>query len=398
MNLIKLRKNAEKKTVRGYPWIWANEIDQVSPSLTPGSIADVFDSENKFLGKGYYNPSSSITVRFLTRRDEPINLAFIKRTIDKAWYQRKLIYPLENCLRVFFSEADGIPGLVIDKYEDAVVFQLSTLGADKMRDLILESVIEIFNPSFVVERSDSPIRLKEGLEQFKGCVYGKIDRKKPVRINGVLFSVDLLEAQKTGFFLDQRENYTLLSGFSNSKRVLDAFCNNGAFGIHAAFYGAKEVVFLDCSKKSLETAEENFSLGSFSASAYFVKADAVSYLKKMEKTGEKFDVIILDPPAFIKDRKKIKQGVKGYKEINMRAMDMLSDEGFLVSCSCSQHLDVSSFISMLKSASADRRTSFDLLSLTFQPKDHPALLPMEDFWYLKCAVLRKTAFNNRIFP
>lgn len=156
MNLIKLRKNAEKKTVRGYPWIWANEIDQVSPSLTPGSIADVFDSENKFLGKGYYNPSSSITVRFLTRRDEPINLAFIKRTIDKAWYQRKLIYPLENCLRVFFSEADGIPGLVIDKYEDAVVFQLSTLGADKMRDLILESVIEIFNPSFVVERSDSP--------------------------------------------------------------------------------------------------------------------------------------------------------------------------------------------------------------------------------------------------
>ncbi|MBN1619842.1 class I SAM-dependent rRNA methyltransferase [candidate division WOR-3 bacterium] len=395
---IKIKYKAQKKIICGYPWVWDNEVESISGSPEPGSVVTILDSNGIFLGKGFYNPASSIRVRIVTEFDEPIDFSFVKKRISSAWTRRKIMFPEEKCLRAFFSESDGIPGLVIDVYDGAVVIQLTALGAQILKPDIIKSIDEIFNPSFIVERSDSPVRLKEGLEPFKGLISGVFESGKIVKINGVCFSLDLLNSQKTGFFLDQRENYTLLSGISKGKKVLDAFCNIGAFGIHAALYGADKVVFLDCSKKALDSAEKNYRLNSLGSSAEFVKADAVSFLKKMQGRGEKFDVIILDPPAFVKDRKKLKQGIKGYKEINMRAMDMLNENGFLISCSCSQHLEIYSFLNMLKSAAADRRVEFSLLSLAFQPKDHPSILPMEDFPYLKCVLLEKKGFNNRIFP
>ncbi len=398
MAWVKLKNKAEKKVIRGYPWVWDNEIQSTSNAPAPGSVVSVLDSNDYFLGKGFYNPASSIRVRIITESDEPIDFDFVKKRISSAWTRRKTMFPGETCLRAFFSESDGIPGLVIDYYDGAAVIQLTALSAEILKRDIIKSVDEIFKPSFIVERSDSPIRLKEGLEPFKGLISGVFEFEKKVKINGVCFSLNLLDSQKTGFFLDQRENYTLLSGIAKGKKVLDAFCNIGAFGIHAALYGAEKVIFLDCSKKALDSAEKNYFLNSLGSSAEFVKADAVSFLKKMQEQGEKFDVIILDPPAFVKNRKKLKQGIKGYKEINMRAMDMLNENGFLISCSCSQHLEVYSFLNMLKTAAADRRLEFSLLSLTFQPKDHPSILPMEDFPYLKCALLEKKGFNNRIFP
>jgi len=388
MKTLELLPKKELRIIKGDPWAWKADIKTPLQNFEPGEIVRVIDSKGRFVGVGYINPESLITVRLLTYEDREIDYQFFEEKIREALKLRKELYPEEETFRLVFSEGDFLPGLVVDKFENLVVFQITTLGMEIRKDWIVKALDNILNPEIIVERSDSPVRKKEGLEPVKGIVKGKIEKDIVIRINGLNFAINPLEGQKTGFFLDQRENYLLLKNISKGRRVLDAFCNNGAFGIHAFKFGAREVVFLDASERALELVRKNLVINDIKDSYSFIKGDALKLLKEIERKGEKFDMIILDPPAFIKDRSKLKEGMRGYKEINLRAMKMLRDGGFLLSCSCSHFLSKENFLKVLEESAFDSGKIIKILDFRSQPKDHPYLICLPESNYLKCALLQ----------
>lgn len=388
MKTIELIPKKELKIIKGSPWIWKSDIKTSLEGFQAGEIVKVVDSRGRFVGVGLLNPESLITVRLMGYNEQEIGYEFFEERIRDALRLRSELYPEEESFRVVFSEADFLPGLVIDKFENLVVFQVTTIGMELKKEWIIKAIEKVIEPEIIVERSDSPVRKKEGLGLAKGLIKGRIEGEKIIKINGLNFVIDPLEGQKTGFFLDQRENYLLLKGISERKRVLDAFCNNGAFGIHAFKFGAREVVFLDASEKALELVSKNLSLNRISENYTLVKGDALKVLKEMEKSGEKFDLIVLDPPAFIKDRKKLKEGMRGYKEINLRGMKMLESEGFLLTCSCSHFLSKEDFLKVLEESAFDSKKIIKVFDFRSQPKDHPSLLGHPESNYLKCALLQ----------
>jgi len=388
MKTLELLPKKELRIIKGDPWAWKADIKTPLQNFEPGEIVRVIDSKGRFVGVGYINPESLITVRLLTYEDREIDYQFFEEKIREALKLRKELYPEEETFRLVFSEGDFLPGLVVDKFENLVVFQITTLGMEIRKDWIVKALENILNPEIIVERSDSPVRKKEGLEPVKGIVKGKIEKDIVIRINGLNFAINPLEGQKTGFFLDQRENYLLLKNISKGRRVLDAFCNNGAFGIHAFKFGAREVVFLDASERALELVRKNLVINDIKDSYSFIKGDALKLLKEIERKGEKFDMIILDPPAFIKDRSKLKEGMRGYKEINLRAMKMLRDGGFLLTCSCSHFLSKENFLKVLEESAFDSGKIIKILDFRSQPKDHPYLICLPESNYLKCALLQ----------
>lgn len=388
MKAIELLPKKELRIIKGNPWVWESDIKTPLEDFKPGETVNVIDSTGRFVGVGYINPRSVITVRLLTYEDREIDYQFFEDKIGKALKLRKELYPEEESFRLIFSEGDFLPGLVVDKFENLVVFQITTIGMEIRKNWIVKALEKVLNPEIIVERSDSPVRKKEGLEPAKGFVKGKPEGEIIVKINGLKFAINPLEGQKTGFFLDQRENYLLLKDISKGKRVLDAFCNNGAFGIHAFKFGAKEVIFSDSSEKALELVVRNLGLNQISENYALVKGDALKLLKEMEKKGERFDLIILDPPAFIKSRSKIKEGMRGYKEINLRAMKMLHDGGFLITCSCSHFLSKENFLKVLEESAFDSGKILKILDFRSQPKDHPYLLSLPESNYLKCALIQ----------
>ncbi len=392
---IELLPKKELRIIKGDPWAWRADIKTSLEGFDPGDIVRVIDSKGRFVGVGYINPESLITVRLLTYEDREINYEFFEEKIESALKLRRELYPGEESFRLVFSEGDFLPGLVVDKFENIVVLQITTFGMELRKDWIVKAIEKVLNPDVIVERSDSPVRKKEGLEPLKGILKGKIDGETIIKINGLNFVINPLEGQKTGFFLDQRENYLLLMDISRGKRVLDAFCNNGAFGIHSFKFGAEEVVFLDASEKALELVNKNLKLNGISGNYTFLRADALKFLKVMERNGEKFDLIILDPPAFIKDRSKLKEGMRGYKEINLRAMKMLRDGGFLLTCSCSHLLSRENFLKVLEESAFDSGRIVKVLDFRTQPKDHPYLLCLPESNYLKCALLQVLQRRNQ---
>ncbi len=388
MKIIELLPKKESRIVKGCPWIWKGEIKTPLNKLKPAEIVKVYDSKGRFLGIGYANPHSLITIRLLSYQDVEITQEFIQEKVEKAFRLRKALYPDEECFRVVFSESDFLPGLIVDKFCKMVVFQITTAGMEAMREWVLKALENALSPEIIVERSDSPIRRKERLEPVKRIVKGEVRDGISVKINDINFLIHPLEGQKTGFFLDQRENYLLLKGISSGKRILDAFCNNGAFGLHALRFGAREVVFLDSSEKALHFTRKNLALNSIMDNYSIMEADALKELKKMEQRSERFDLIILDPPAFIKDRKKLKEGMKGYKEINLRAMKMLNNNGFLITSSCSHLLSKENFIKILEESAFDSRRIIKIIEFRTQPRDHPFLLGLPESNYLKCALIQ----------
>lgn len=388
MKTIELIPKKELRIIKGNPWVWKTDIKTSLEGFQPGEIVKVVDSKGRFVGIGLINPESLITVRLMSFREREIDYEFFEEKIRDALMLRKELYPGEESFRVVFSEADFLPGLVIDKFEKLVVFQVTTVGMELKKEWIVEAIEKVLEPEIIVERSDSPVRKKEGLEPKKGLIKGNIEGEIIIKINGLNFAINPLEGQKTGFFLDQRENYLLLKEISKGKRVLDAFCNNGAFGIHAFRFGAKEVVFLDASEKALELVSKNLSLNGISENYTLLRGDALKVLKEMEKNGERFDLIILDPPAFIKDRKKLKEGMRGYKEINLRGMKMLLSGGFLLTCSCSHFLSKEDFLKVLEESAFDSKKIIKIMEFRSQPKDHPFLLGHPESNYLKCALLQ----------
>jgi len=392
MAKVILKKKEHIDVVRGFPWVYDNEIERIEGNFSPGDVVDIYDITNTFLGRGYINPKSKITVRVLTRKEEEIDKEFFFKRIIQAWEYRKKLVDTRSC-RIVFGEADMLPGLIVDKFEDILVIQTLALGIDRFKDIIVEVLDEIFQPRGIYERNDVPVREVEGLPQKKGFLKGVFDTKVEIEENGLKLIVDVENGQKTGYFLDQRENRNALKGIVDGAEVLDAFCYTGSFALHAVKFGAKKVIAIDSSAPALELAKKNAELNGFEEKIEFIEGNVFDILRDFYKSGRVFDVIILDPPAFAKTQRHIEGAIRGYKEINLRAIKMIRDGGFLVTCSCSQHITPEIFQRIIDSARIDANKILRLVEFRTQAKDHPILLSYPESLYLKCGiyqVLRKS--------
>jgi 23S rRNA (cytosine1962-C5)-methyltransferase len=384
MNIIKLKSREERRILRGHPWVFSNEIEKISPGLSPGELVDVVDHGNRFVGRGYINPRTLICVRLLTRKPEEIDEAFFRDKIEAARSLRTA-FGFGESFRAVYGEGDGLPGLIVDKYADMLVVQSSTAGIDRLQDTIIAALREVYSPQAIVLRNDTASREIEGLAQETRVAAGNVSGPVAIEESGIKYQVDLLEGQKTGFFLDQRENRLALKDIVKGRRTLDCFCYVGAWSLTAARFGASGVTGLDSSEKAVDRATKNAALNGMNVK--FIAADVFDELRKYEKQRERFGCIILDPPAFVKSRAKVREALKGYKEINLRAMRLLEPGGALITCSCSHHIDQDLFREMLIDAAYSAGRQARLLEMRSQARDHPVLLAAKETQYLKCAVL-----------
>lgn len=378
-----------KRTSRilsGHLWIFSNELSVSPKKFAAGSLVEVYDNKNKFIGIGYINPDSLISIRLLTRKMENIDADFLHRRITNALnYRKKFLSDYRSC-RVIYSEGDFIPGLIVDKYADCIVVQFLTLGIDKMSDMILNLLDKILSPSVIILRNDTQSRILEGLPLEKKIVKGSLDSLPLINEGSITLEVNPLLGQKTGFFLDQRENRIALSRFVRGGRGLDLFCYSGAWALQLAKNGAF-VKCIDDSESAIALAKKNFQLNNLLSNSDFIKDDVFEFLRSELKTGNLYDFIVLDPPAFVKSRAKIKEALRGYREINAMAMRLLKSGGILATSSCSYHIERAMFLDALRAAARDSTRTVRLLEYRSQGYDHPVLLSVPETEYLKCAFL-----------
>lgn len=384
---IYLKPSEEDRINEGHPWVYSNEIRNIVGHIKTGDLAYVYSSKNEFIGKGYLNTNSKIFVRILSRvENQEIDEAFFKDLIHKANLSR-IDLGYQNSYRVLFGESDGIPGLIVDKYGEYLSIQILSLPIDERKDLFIKLLVEEFNPKGIYERSDVSVRKKEGLPLFKGVIYGNVPEKILIKENNLDMYVDLINGQKTGFFLDQQNNHDAVKPYVKNKTVLDCFSNIGGFGLHAAYHGAKEVTCLDISEKATDSILENARLNHLNQ-VTAKTVDVFDQLRTYVKDGTTFDVVVLDPPAFTKSKEKLDNAYQGYKEINLQAMKIINDGGYLITASCSSFMTPDLFLTMLQEAAYDSNKIVQMIEFRIQSKDHPARLGSEETFYLKLVVLR----------
>lgn len=378
--------DTQDRILRGHPWVFGNQITHEEGVYVPGDIVQVFDAKRRPLGQGYINPASLIRVRMLTPHvDERINKEFIAARIQKAWKYRQRMGYSGSC-RVVFSEADMLPGLIVDKFNDVLSVQFLTLGMERWKDVVLDALDQAVRPKGIYLRNDVPIREKEGLDLSKGFTGKPFPTDLVIDENGLKLHVDVAGGQKTGHFLDQVRNHAAMVQISEGQRVLDCFTHTGGFGLHAAHYGAKDVLGLDISEEAVAQATRNADLNGLKNCAFKV-ANVFDYLTEASRTGKQWDVIVLDPPAFAKSRGAIDNAYRGYKEINLRALKSIASGGFLVTCSCSQHMTPDLFRKMVAEAARDAGRRVREVYYGTQPPDHPILWGVPETHYLKCLML-----------
>ena len=386
---VKLKKNEDRRVRAGHLWIFSNEIGNLGQGFKPGEIVDILSHAGRYIGRGYINPQSLISIRILTREREAIDEGFFAGRIARALALRRRMFPGEETFRVVFGESDGLPGLVVDKYADVLVVQVSTLGMHTRLGEIFGALPAAgLSARAIVLRSDASMARLEGFSGDTRVVAGEVE--SPVRIeqDGLRFEVDTLEGQKTGFYLDQRENRRAASGLLEGMKVLDCFCYTGAWSLYAARAGAKQVTGIDSSERSIDLARKNADLNHLGSTCVFETADVFERLDALAESGEKFDCVVLDPPALVKSRRHMKQGEAAYEKINRLAMRLLSPDGFLVSCSCSYHISRERFQHILAAAARKSKRGAVIVLWGGQAGDHPALPAMPETAYLKCAVMR----------
>ncbi|MCB0770100.1 MAG: class I SAM-dependent rRNA methyltransferase [Flavobacteriales bacterium] len=371
---------------RGHPWVFGNQVVKEEGTYSPGDIVQVFDAKRRPLGQGYINPASLIRVRLLTPHvDERVDSDFMAARIRRAWDHRQRMGYSGSC-RVVFGEADLLPGLVVDKFNDVLSVQFLTLGMERWKDVLLDALKGDIGPSGIYLRNDVPIREKEGLEQYK-CFHGKpFGTDLVIEENGLELFVDVADGQKTGHFLDQVLNHAAMERISSGMRVLDCFTHTGGFGLHAAHYGAAEVLGLDISSEAVEHASRNAALNKLEHIT-FATANVFDHLTEASRTGKQWDTIVLDPPAFAKSKGAITNAYRGYKEINLRALKSIRSGGFLVTCSCSHHMTPDLFRRMVAEAGFDSGRRLREVHYGTQPPDHPILWGVPETHYLKCLIL-----------
>lgn len=387
MAKVILKRNEEDRILKGHPWVFGNEVKNIEGGFKPADIVDVYDFKNRFLGRGYINPESKILIRLLTREHEEINKDFFRKRILQAWEYRKKLVNTSSC-RVIFGEADFLPALIVDKFEDYLSIQTLSLGIEKYKDTIIELLDEILEPKGMYERNDVKIREKEGLEQKKGFIKGPFDTLIEITENDIKMLVDIENGQKTGYFLDQRENRAALKPYVKDARVLDTFTHTGGFALHSAYYGAREVTAVDISEYAIEYVKKNTSINNLQDKVKGIVGNVFDVLKEYNEANEKFDVVILDPPAFCKTKSALEKAYRGYKDINLRAMKLLNPGGFLVTCSCSHYMYPGIFMEMIQDAATDARKTVRQVEFRTQSKDHPVLYGSDESMYLKCIILQ----------
>lgn len=385
---VTLKRKITPRVANGHPWIFANEVEKTAEELKGGEVVSVFTHDDKFIGHGYANPRSQILVRLLARdRKTEINEDFFYQKLQECWtYRQKLGYT-ENC-RLVFGEADGLPQLIIDKFNDYFVIQTLALGMDVWKPAIVKALERIFSPRGIYERNDVPVRELEGLPQQKGFLSAPFDTRILINENGLKFHVDIENGQKTGYFLDQQDNRRCIQHIVKNAEVLGAFTYTGTFEIHAAHYGAKSVLGLDISANAVEQANSNAKLNGLDHVVRFDTANAFDVLKIWSREGKQFDVVMLDPPAFTKSRETIQKAITGYKEINLRGMKLVRPGGFLVTSSCTSLVKPDLFQNIIQMAAKDARRQIRQVSFQTQSGDHPVIWGLENTEYLKFLIIQ----------
>ena len=386
---VVILKKGEGRTIKsGGAWIFDNEIDKISGDFTNGDIVAVQDFDGYPMGRGFINTVSKITVRMMTRDPEQeVDEALIEKRVRNAWKYRKDTVDTSSC-RLIFGEADFLPGIVIDKYEDVLVVESLALGIDKLKPLILDKLKAVLEEDGVAirgiyERSDAKVRTKEGMERYKGFIGPEFDTEVCITENGVKYMVDVKDGQKTGFFLDQKYNRLAMQKLCKDAKVLDCFTHTGSFALNAGIAGAKEVLGLDASELAIEQARKNAELNGLSNTVRFEVDDVLERLPKMVEAGEKYDVVILDPPAFTKSRDTIKKAAKGYREINVCGMKLVKDGGYLATCSCSHFMDYETFTKVIADSARSAHRRLRQIEFRTQAPDHPILWSADESYYLK---------------
>jgi 23S rRNA (cytosine1962-C5)-methyltransferase len=376
------------KVEKGNPWIHRGELIGDIHHIEPGSLVAVLTSKGHFVGRGYINPNLAIAVRLFTRRhDEEIEKDFFRKRIEQANNLRMRIYPQLISYRVVYGESDGLPGLVIDRYGDVLVLSFTTVGMERWRSTIIEAVSEIFEPRAIVLRNDTRLRLKEGLPLEKEVIAGELPEEIVIQEHGLSYFVDVMEGRKTGFFLDQRENRGKLARFIPGNTVLDCYTYTGAWALTAAMHGASQVWAVDNDVGAIQLAQRNAPLNGI-RNCTFIAGDMDEYMEQAAKAARRFDCIIFDPPAFIKTRRKLLQGLEGYLRRNAEAMKLVKGGGLFVTSSCSSYLSWDGFLSMIQKASLMAGRTIRILAYGSQAPDHPILPALRKTGYLKCLFLR----------
>ena len=393
MTIVTLKKGQGRNRKAGGLWIFDNEIESIMGRFTNGDIVEVHDFDGYKMGKGFINQNSKIRVRMLTKNaDQEIDREFLQMRIQKAWDYRKQTVDTASC-RVIFGEADFLPGFIVDKFEDVLAVQSLALGIDRLKleltDILKETLAKDgVHIRGVYERSDAKVRVNEGLERIKGFIGEPFDTKVKISENGVKYIVDVKDGQKTGFFLDQKYNRLAIQKLCKGMTVLDCFTHTGSFALNAGIAGAKSVLGIDASESALQLAEENAKLNGLEQTVHFQCEDVFELLPELEKRGEKFDVVILDRPAFAKSRNSLKNAVKGYREINLRAMKLVKAGGFLSTCSCSHFMERELFAKTIQQAASGAHKRIRQVEYRAQSPDHPILWSADESFYLKFYILQ----------
>jgi 23S rRNA (cytosine1962-C5)-methyltransferase len=385
---IHLRKKISPRSANGHPSVFANEVEKMDSEIQAGDNVEIYYYDGKFAGKGYVNPKSQILARIITRdKQVQINEDFFMERIRHCWEYRKKIGYTENC-RLVFGEADELPQLIIDKFNDYFVIQTLALGIDQWKPVFVKALEQIFHPAGIFERNDVPVRELEGLPQQKGFLSAPFDPKIVIGENNLKFYVDLENGQKTGYFLDQQDNRRAIQHIVKGADVLGAFTYTGTFEIHAAHYGAKSVLGIDISENAIKQARQNAELNELENIVRFEAANAFDVLKQWSKDGRKYDVVMLDPPAFTKSRETIQKAITGYKEINLRGMKLIRPGGFLVTSSCTNLVSPELFLQVIGMAAKDARKKIRQVVFQTQSPDHPVIPGIEATQYLKFLIVQ----------
>ena len=386
--IVTLKKGEGRALKQGGPWIYDNEVASIVGNFEDGDIVLVHDFDGYPLGRGFINRNSKLIVRMMTRdKDTQVDEAFIRMRVKNAWEYRKKVVDTSSC-SVIFGEADFLPGIVVDKFADVLVVESLALGIDRFKVMIVDILKELMEEDGihirgVYERSDAKVREQEGMERYKGFIGEPFDTKVEIVENGVRYYVDVKDGQKTGFFLDQKYNRQAVAKLCKGARVLDCFTHTGSFALNAGMAGAAHVTGVDASELGVAQAQENAALNGLEDRVEFLCADVFDLLPELEKKGEKYDVVILDPPAFTKSRSSIKKAVRGYREINLRGMKLVKDGGYLATCSCSHFMDYELFTQTIGQAARNVHKRLRQVEFRTQAPDHPILWGAGDSYYLK---------------
>lgn len=385
--IIILKKNEDLRLVRGHLWAFSNEIQEIKGGPVEGDVVELRTNAGKFIGLGFYNPHSLISIRLLTRKEESIDSDFFARRIESSLRLRQMLYPDATAYRVVHGESDFLPGLIVDKYNDLLSVQTFSWGMDARLSLICDVLDSLLHPAGIVQRNDSSLRTLEGLPLVKEIVRGSL-HQTTIDEHGISYDVDLLGGQKTGFFLDQRENRKAIRRFSNGARVLDCFCNEGGFALNAVVAGARSVTAVDISEHAITKAKENARRNNLGERITFITGDGFEFLKAAHGRGEQFDVVNLDPPSFAKNRKAVAQAKRGYRDLHTLAFQVLKPGGILTTASCSHHIFPDTFLSIISDAARSLGRELSVLEWGGAAPDHPVLPAMPETQYLKFGILR----------